>query len=65
MVAVTREVIIPDLQQEAQGVTFLQDQLKGSYQGDIADQFVFAVQNELDVKTYPEAIDLTLGALPE
>jgi len=64
VVARVKEIVSPDLTQEAIQVSLFRDQLTQSLNRDIADQYVAALQDQYDVKIYPEMVDTILGPLP-
>ncbi len=61
VIAVTREIIKPDLSAAGDNLDTLRTQLEESYTSDIMDQFVGGLQQQLDVRVYPEAVDALLG----
>ena len=64
VVAKVKDVIVPDVTEEALQISLLRDQLTQSLNRDIADQYVAGLQTKYDVKIYPEMVDTILGPLP-
>ena len=61
VVAVTREIIEPNLAQQQESLDLLATQLADQIANDLADLYIAALRNELGVTTYQNVIDFTLG----
>lgn len=61
LVAVTREIIEPNLAQEQESLDLLATQLADQIANDLADLYIAGLLNELGVTRYESAIDFTLG----
>jgi len=64
VVARVKEILPPDVNAEAIQVSLFREQLTQSVSRDIADQYVGALQDQYEVKIYPDMLDTILGPLP-
>ncbi len=64
VVAVTRNIIKPSIEDGRAEIDQVVEQLKFSYETDVAAQYVNGLQRKLNVRTYPTVIDNVLGAAP-
>ena len=61
VVAATREIIKPDIAAAGKDIEAIREQAAQSYSAGMIDQFVAGVQQQMDIKVYPEVVESVLG----